>query len=132
MKLSAWEARALDRLAAALLPSPRPGVPGAGAIDLRPFWRELRHLPRAARLGVRAAIWLLTFGPLLLIGRFTTFGRLDPAAQERLLARVATHRIYLVRQLLQLLKTVVCFGYFRDPAVRRSFELDRQVVAPER
>lgn len=124
MKLTQWELRSLSLLAASLLPSPGRGLPGAGELDLAPFFHQLHErFPPLARLGLRAAILALSLGPLFFIGRFATFRGLAPGERERLLSVVATSPRYLVRQLAQLLKTVVCFGYFRAPSVREALGL---------
>ncbi len=124
--MTGWERRALGSLVAAVLPSPGSGIPAAADLDLGPFYREVAaRFPPLARLGLRAAVIALTLGPLVFLGRLTTFARLAPDERERMLARVATSRHYLVRQLAQLVKTVACLGYLRVPSVRSALGLDR-------
>ncbi len=98
----AFEARWRDAIVAALLPD--------HAVSPA-FWDDFgRTSPIVLRLGVRAAVLALWLCPPLVLGHLRTFGGLDVAAQAVVLARVAGHRIHVVRQLIVPLKLVVAFG----------------------
>src|SRR5438132_9890943 len=74
------------------------------------------RLRTAFRLAVWAALWI---SPLL-IGRLPPLTRLEPPARERALGAMARSRVYLLRQLLMLLKLVVGFCYGAEPEVRAA------------
>ena len=75
--------------------------------------------PGLVRLGLRVAVWALTFAPLLLLGSLRLFPGLAPDRQDLLLQRAAGSRFYLLRQLVTTIKALACLAYFRDPRVRR-------------
>lgn len=123
-----FERRWRDALLEAIVPAHGDTVLGLAEVDTANFWpRFQERAPRLLRFGVRASVWLLTFMPLITIGRFRTFGRLSPADRDRCLAKWNGHRSYLVRQLVTTLKIVACFAYFRAPAVRQR--INRQIRA---
>lgn len=106
--------------------APAPGtdapLPGFAELDTTAFWAEVdRAAPPLLRLGLRVAVWVLTWLPIVLVGRLRTFPRLSAPEQDQLLCRAAASRWYLLRQLVTLLKALACFAYFREPAVRGRF-----------
>ena len=74
----------------------------------------LPSLRRTIRAALFAAIWIAP----LLIGRLPPLGLHDQPIRERALTAMANSRYYLLRQMLQLLKTTACFCYGADPGVR--------------
>jgi len=106
-------------LAAVLPPDPATGRPGLGDLDTGDFWERVgRVAPPLLLLGMRAAVWILTWSPLLLVGRLRTFGGLSPEERDTLLVRAAGSHLYPLRQLVDLLKLMACFAYFRHRSVR--------------
>lgn len=106
-----FERRWRDVAVAAVLPGPAP------APD---FWTELATAATPLlRFGLRAAVWLLTFAPLL-HGRPHLLGGLPEADREALLARLGAHRLFLVRQVVTTVKLIAAFGVFREPPARRA------------
>lgn len=118
-----FERRWLARLLEAMVPAHR-GLGGFAALpdDERVRAADLfeRAAPPLLALGVRAATWALTLSPLVLVGRFATFGGLDEDTRDTLLARAMKSPSYLVRQLVLTLKLVACFEYLESPAVRAA------------
>lgn len=105
--------------AASIPPGSSPGLPGLAALDLQRFWTLFdRTAPPLVKLGLRVAVWVLTFAPLFLLGRPRLFSGLGPDDADRLLVRAAGSRSYLLRQLPATLKILACFAYFQDPGVR--------------
>lgn len=123
MAWTAAERRWRDTLLAALIPSgPGDGPPGLADVDTTSFWIDLeRAAPPLLRLGLRLAVWVLTWLPLLFIGCPRRFSALGPTDRDRMLERVAASRVFLLRQLLQTLRVIACFAYFRAPEVRSHF-----------
>ena len=117
-----FERKWCDALFGAMIPAAG-GRPGLGDLDLRAFWELFDEAaPALARLGLRAAVWILNLLPLV-FGRFRTFSSLDPAGRDAFLAAAAGSRFYLVRQLMMTLKTFAVFAYFQDPGVRKRYEV---------
>ena len=111
------ERRWRQTLMATMIPRVSPdGTPGFDEIDPGDFWDRFDgDAPPLFRLGLRVAVWALTWSPLFLVGRPRTFGRLDAAARDEVLVRAAGHALYPVRQLVDVLKLTACFAYLRDP-----------------
>ena len=85
------------------------------------FWSEFQRttLPSVRRM-VRAALFTAIWIAPLLIGRLPPLSLYDRLTRERALAAMASSRSYLLRQMLQLLKTTACFCYGADPSVRAA------------
>lgn len=70
------------------------------------------------RLGFRVAVATATWVAPLLIRRVPPLARLDPDDRERALEAMASSRHPLLRDLVTLMKLVVCFTYGTDQRVR--------------
>src|ERR1700709_1748634 len=83
-----------------------PGLtPAPGEVDyLGTLARMRRGSTALAAFGLRLAIWMVAFAPLLLLGRLATFSHLARREQSELLSRMLLHRHVLVRELTMLLK----------------------------
>jgi hypothetical protein len=97
------------------------GLPAFATVDPSGFWRAFDRAPAPlVRAGLRPMLHTLTFLPLV-----TGFGRpffaLPPEARSRFLAEAAASPRYFVRQAVVTLKTLACFAYFEDAAVRARF-----------
>ncbi len=120
------ERRWRDALCAAVIPPPADGeLPGFSALSTGEFWREVDQVaPPLLRLGLRGAVLGLALCPPVVIGRLTTFDRLTPEEQDRVVTRVGQSRWFLARQLPMTLKLMACFAYLREADVRAR--IDRQ------
>lgn len=105
---------------------PANGVTGIGICDLdvETFLMEVRSSTSfKSALGVRAAIWIVAFAPLFILGPFKgglrTIAGLDQASREVVVAALMASPIYFVRQLTMLLKAVGAILYAGAPAVRK-------------
>lgn len=114
------ERRWRDALVEAMLPRVgETAMPGVGELDLEPFWRTLGESGSPLlRFGLRASVWGLTLAPPIVSRRPALFTQLSCDERDEFLRRAATHRLYLVRQLVTTLKSLACFAYFHDPSVR--------------
>lgn len=90
----------------------------AGVVDY--FEDQLDHLPVLTRHGLRVAV-------VALGAYMRTLGRLR---KRDALAALAESRLYLARETITLLKSVVCMGYFANPQVRAELGLDRPLERP--
>jgi hypothetical protein len=112
-----FERRWCDALFGAMIPAAG-GRPGVTDLDLAAFWRLYEECaPPLARLGFRAAVWILTLMPIV-AGRLRPFTALDAAQRDAFLVAAAASPFYLVRQLVMTVKTFAAFAYFHDAAVR--------------
>jgi hypothetical protein len=121
MKLTRLEHRWAQAALVSMFPgsSRDDGFADIGGMDVHGYLVEvMRSLPFKARLGLRAAVWLVGLAPLLVLGRLTTIGGLAPAEGERVLARLGDSRWYSVRSLVMLLKTFGALLYAGDDRIR--------------
>jgi hypothetical protein len=88
----------------------------------------LRTVPRQAALGLRAAIWAVTWLPLLFVGRFAAADTLQPETRRRYLARWTGSRVYLVRESFYLLKAIALMGWASIDAVRARIGVEPLVA----
>jgi hypothetical protein len=110
-----------DALLHAIIPPiDSPELPGLGELDLSTFWAIVEgEAPRLLRFGLRVAVFLLTFAPIVLLMKPRLFTGLNAAEQDRMINRAATSGSYVLRQLVTTLKTFACLAYLRDPVIRR-------------
>ena len=113
----AFERRWRDQLGAAILPGSGQ-LPGMAQVDAECAWRRLLSAaPPTFVMAVRAAVWLLTFCPPLVVGRLRPFGRLQAGEQDLLLVRVQASRWPAVRLVTSALRGATLLCYFTDPGV---------------
>lgn len=131
-----FERRWLAAIWATILPSGTPGGLALGASDV-PLDRFLDQLialaPARVSFGARACVWLLTFCPLLVLGRFALFPSLDAEARLALLDKLRASDVYLVRELPILFKMLGALGYAGLPEVQRQMgiPLDDDTPRPD-
>jgi hypothetical protein len=115
-----FERRWLAAIWETLLPSGTPGGLALGARDV-PLDRFLDELlacaPLRVTLGARVCVWLLTFCPLLVIGRFARFPALAEEERLAVLEKLCASDLYLVRELPTLFKMLGALGFAGLPAV---------------
>lgn len=81
----------------------------------------VQYTPFITAFGLRAAIWLIEFfGPLISSGRPRRFSKLEPASREQVLKNMYQSKVYLIRQLVLLIKMTACFGWGASPGVRKA------------
>jgi hypothetical protein len=120
MKLTRFEHTWAQATLVAMFPGAREdGFADIAAMDVHGFLVELtRSMPFKARLGLRAAVWLVAFAPLFVLRRFTTIAHLPVADGERVIAALCASRSYGVRSLVMMLKTFGALLYAGDDAIR--------------
>ena len=100
-----------------------PGAPGlqprADEVDyLKTFRRMRRGSTALAAFGMRLAVWIVAFAPVLLLGRLATFSRLGRREQSELLSRMLVHKHALIRELTMLLKMAAAMALLGTASVR--------------
>jgi hypothetical protein len=91
------------------------------------FWSDLKRTALPAwRWGFHSAIGVANWIAPLLIHRLPPLTHHDRQTRERALAAMETSRIYFLRQMMGLLKTIVCFGYGADSDVRDAIGYPRK------
>lgn len=108
---------------AALLPSDGGGGLKLGLLDagFEEFLAEFRtSAPLPLRLAFPAAVFAAAWLSPLLIGRLPPFTRLSAEDREAALAAMGRSDLYLLRQLLLLLKLVAGLCYGADARVRAA------------
>lgn len=124
MKLAAFECRWAEAVLGTIFPgSAEDGLAAIGSMGIAAFLRDvMRSLPFRAALGMRAAIWLVSLSPLLVIGRLALFAGLQPPQRERVLERLASSPRYGLRSLVLLIKTIGALLYAGDDGVRARMQ----------
>jgi hypothetical protein len=117
--LTRWESRQARAALEAFAPSSTAGVDHVAV-----FERIRRASSRKAALGMRLAIWIVALAPLWVLGTVRTLVGIPLERRARLLGRLLSHRIYLVRELALLLKLNAAFALLGDPAVRSRSGFD--------
>lgn len=123
LRLTAMERAWAEELFAAIVATGGDdGLPAFATVDRDAFWRRFDEAPAPlVRAGLRPMLHTLTFLPLV-SGFGRPFFRLSPDERARFLAEAAGSRRYFVRQSVTTLKTLACFAYFHDEAVRARFD----------
>lgn len=80
----------------------------------------LTHAPLEFVTGLRATLWMVMLAPLFTIKRFKTFLGVDHEAQLRVVERLRTSDVYLVRETPLLFKTIGCLGFCGLPPVQKE------------
>jgi hypothetical protein len=124
--LSKLEHRWARAVLGAMFPSaPEIGIPTglADVSDLGAFLDGfVTGVPLRVAFGLRLAVIAVALSPLFVLGRLATFAGLSRDEGERVLATLAASRLYLVRQLIVMLKATGAFVYGALPAVRARME----------
>lgn len=123
MRLARFERRWLLTIFDAIAPGPDDGgLPvsgGDGAVGR--FVDDLMvRAPLEPRIGLRAALWLVTLGPLVWRLRLRPFGRLPRAERTAFLDALAASRVYTLREIPTLMKMMLCMGLFALPSAQRA------------
>jgi hypothetical protein len=99
--------------------------------DFDAFWSDVERTALPAwRWGFYTAVWAANWIAPLLIRRLPPLNQYDRQTRERALAAMETSRVYFLRQMMGLLKTIVCFGYGADRNVRDAIGYPRQPEEP--
>lgn len=99
-------------------------------IDWSGAWeRFLSSMNARARLGARVALLIAITAPVWVLGRLGSLASLGIEERARLLDRLLAHPLYLVRELVLMLKICACFAMFRSDQVRARTSYDLPVTS---
>ena len=91
----------------------------AGAVEV--LREMILYTPAITAVGFRAAIWFIeVLGPMIAMGKFSRFSKLDPPSREKVLETIYKSKVYLMRQLVLLIKMAACFAWGAYPQVREG------------
>ena len=97
------------------------------------FWSEFERTALPSwRRGFRAALWLANWFSPLLIRRPPPLTLYDRPTRERALAAMERSRLYLLRQMIGLLKTTVSLAYGANSDVREAIGYPLQSDDPRK
>ncbi len=122
---SAWLTGVERRWASAVFDTLFPGIADEGLVsitelDLFGFLDQLREtVPARVAWAVRFAIVFVALSPLFVLWRLRTLASLDQVVRERVVTELATSRVYGIRQLVLILKSMGALLYGADARVRR-------------
>ena len=81
----------------------------------------VRLLPFTTAIGLRAAIYFIELmGPAFGLGRPVRFSSLSQGERTACLEGIYQSKVYLVRQMVVLVKSVACFAWGADDGVRED------------
>lgn len=123
MKLFRFETTWLVAIFEAILPrsGTLDGVPGADRMPLRAFLDDFfEHAPPSSSIGVRLAAWAVQFLALFVVSGFRVFTAHGRDKQVAVLEALSASRIYYIRELPMLLKTIAFFGWEQSPDVQHA------------
>jgi hypothetical protein len=117
-----YERRCVTAIFETVLPSESCAAFPLGARDM-PIDAFLDHVSRNAPaqflLGLRIFTWVVTFAPIFVLGRFTTFLGLAAPEQFQLLEALRGSSTYALREIPLFFKMVACLGFCGLPDVQR-------------
>lgn len=115
----AWTDAAFD----AIYPEPPAGTLPHGVASMHParfFDDVLARIPFEQSLGLRFTLWMIALAPLFTIRELGTIASIDAAARGRVLERLVTSPIYVVRQLAMSFKAVATLLYAKSDVIRAA------------
>lgn len=83
-----------------------------------------------ARLGVRAALWLIALSPLWLGVAFSTMAGISIEKRAAILDRMLASNVFIVRELALLIKISAAFALMGTASVRARSNYDRRPGKP--
>lgn len=124
--MTRWELSWACEVLNAFLVEGSPGLNVApGEVDyIGTFSRMRRGSTALAAIGLRLALWMVVLAPLWFLGRVGTFSALALRDRTELLARLLSHRSFVVRELTLLLKLTAAMALLGTASVRARTQYD--------
>jgi hypothetical protein len=134
MKLVAFERRQAQAIMESFAPSSAQEglVPRDGEVDyLGSLEKMANAMSDRARMGVRLALWIVTFAPLWMGVALGTMAGIPVEKRTRLLDRMLASKLFLVRELALAMKIGASFALFSAQSIRaRSNYMRRPAHLP--
>lgn len=89
----------------------------------RLFDGVLAEIPLEQALGLRLTLWMIALAPLFTIRRLGTIASIPAQDRTRVLERLVTSRIYVVRQLAMSFKAIVTLLFVQSAPVRAAMSV---------
>jgi hypothetical protein len=126
MKLTKLEQRWAHDVLSGFAPTNGTGLaPRPGEVDFsRIFVRIYGASTALARFGQRVALLIAVFAPLWMCGKLALIGSVPLAERAKIIDRLLDHRVFMVRELMVLLKITASFALLGSPAVRARSNYD--------
>jgi hypothetical protein len=121
----AWTDAAFD----AIYPEPPRSVLPHGVASMHParfFDSVLASVPFEQSLGLRFTLWMIALAPLFTIRKLGTIATISAHDRTRVLERLVTSPIYVVRQLAMSFKAIATLLYAKSDAVRAAMSTPLQ------
>jgi|GEM_PF-1342291 len=131
-RLFSFEAAWTDAAFDAIYPAPPSSALAHGVLDMKPgeyLGEVLASVPLEQSLGLRLTLWMIALAPLFTVRKLATIASLAPADRKRVLERLITSPVYVVRQLTMGMKAVATLLYARSPVVRA--QMSTPIRAPQ-
>jgi hypothetical protein len=84
------------------------------------FDEVLASVPFEQSLGLRVTLWMIALAPLFTIRRLGTIASIGEADRTRVLERLVTSPIYVVRQLAMSFKAIATLLYVQSAPIRAA------------
>lgn len=117
----AWTDAAFD----AIYPEPPRSRLPHGVVSMHParfFDDVLASVPFEQSLGLRVTLWMVALAPLFTIRRLGTIASIAPEDRSRVLERLLTSPVYVVRQLAMSFKALATLLYAKSDSVRAAMQ----------
>ena len=128
VSLEPWEYTLLQHAARRICAPDRPGdpsIPSADDTDVAGFADAyIATMPADLRSDLKKLIALVEHLAPLATGHRARFTKLDPGAQDRVLASLESNDVMLLRGGFAGLKSLIFMGYYRDPRTWRMLGYD--------
>ena len=126
MKFNNWEKRTLENIIDVYFPSDlgerlKTGGVESGTVERAEYLLE--HYPMQVQLLFHIVVWVIYWSPLLFGVSFKPFNWLNWMERKNVFDKIYYNKIYIIRQLVALLKIVASISYFADEKVRREVGL---------
>jgi hypothetical protein len=102
--------------------APRSKLPhGIASMHPARFFDEvLAKVPFEQAMGLRLTLWMIALAPFFTIRRLGTIASIAPEDRTRVLERLVTSPIYVVRQLAMSFKAIATLLYVQSAAIRAA------------
>jgi hypothetical protein len=135
MKLNALERRHADAILRAFAPEQGSEglVPTEGEVDYTGNLEKMATaMSQRARIGVRLALWIVTFAPIWSGMAFATMAGIPVEKRSALLEKMLVSNSFIVRELALVMKIGASFALFASKSIRARSQYDNRPAGAPR